>query len=168
MSDQKKPDAPAPSNQKTLVVVVNNQERIELIGIPGNDTAFLGTEVTSDRNRGLLPGLNLVDGKALADCRKNPLFDAKFTSNIPRSVAREAQSENVGLPLLVQGKEVPAVAPFSKLSDGEARELATKICSEELAQVLLNSGEGRSEVRAVLQQRLEFLKTGSQPAESAS
>jgi hypothetical protein len=168
MSDPKKDAAPAAATppQKTLVVLVNNQERVELIGVPGNETTFLGTEITSQRGRGLLPGVNLVEPTALAGCRENKLFDAKFSTAIPKSVAREAMSENVGQPMLVQGKEVPMISPFSKLSSPEAMELAKKINDEELL-VLLISLEGKDEVRRELNNQLVVLRTGA-PAEAVA
>lgn len=170
MSDPKKdapPATPAPATPtKTVVLLVNNQERIEIMGIPGNETSFLGTELSSQKGRGLLPGVNFVDGAQLAECRKNKLFNDKFTAKIPKSLAREANSEIFGKVMLVQGREVPAENPLKPFPGEEALGLVEQINDEELV-VLLIDAEARDDVRAKLRGRLTLLRTGT-PQEDAA
>ncbi len=166
MSDPKKEAAPAAAPTKNVVLLINNQERIELVGIPGNETSFLGTEISSQRGRGLLPGVNFVDPEQLVACRVNKLFDAKFTNKIPKSLAREANQEIFGKVMLIQGREVPAASPLKPFSSTEAVELVEQINDEELVITLIEA-EARDDVRAKLRSRLTLLRTGT-PQEDAA
>jgi hypothetical protein len=133
----------------TVVVLLNNQPRLELIQLPG----------TNEMLR-IMPGLNLMPSDTLRELRKNPSFETKFSTKIVASRAQEAADLRVGSPMLEQGKEVPERAPFSKLPDPEARELVSRLNDEELLERILQH-EGRSEIRAALEERKKFLKTGT-------
>lgn len=147
MSEIKTAEKPAAGT--TSVILINNQARLELIQQPGSDKML---QITT--------GLNLMKPEDLRALRENPAFDVKFTTKIVASRAKEAEFLKVGLFMLEQGKEVPANAPFSKLADQEARELVDRINDEDLLEELLRR-EGRSEIRAAMEERKKFLKTGS-------
>lgn len=154
MSEQaqaKKPEQSTP----TLVIVTNNQERLETIHVPA-DCPSGGGELMS-----LVPGVNLVNSDALKWCRKNKQFDGKFTTNIPRHVADEARSAREGQPLLVQGKEVPAKSPLAKLSSQEAIDIVKDTNTEELL-VQLKTDEHREDVRSAILNRVDLLKRGGE------
>lgn len=138
------------------VIVTNNEERLHTIHVPGSD----GQELLS-----LLPGTNVIRDETLRACRTNKLFDAKFSEKIQKSVAPEAVSERVGQPVLVQGKNVPAKTPLSVMDDEEALALVKDATTEDVLH-LFRAGEGRSEVRAAIDDQLKLLQTGGQQAEA--
>ena len=109
-------------------IVINNREalvqgQMQPIGKDSRGVPLLGPLMT------LIPGLNLVDSVQLAEIRKNPGFDANFTSKIPHSPAQEQNPEKSGKPILevmlaAPGKdgkraplEVEDKAPLAKLSE---------------------------------------------------
>lgn len=156
MSDPKndKPkDAPKADHPK--VIVINNEERLHTMNVP-NKAVIAGEPGDLIV---LMPGLNIVDYESLKACRTNPAFDAKFTGKIPRHKAPECVSERVGQPYLVEGPRVPAVAPLSVLRDEEAEAMVAEATTVELLHYL-NTGEGRTNVRAKIEDRIRFLETG--------
>jgi hypothetical protein len=118
--------------EKTVTVVVNNREGLEIFQLPhrGSDKhgrVILGPTVT------LLPGLNLLETEELAALREHPLFVKKLTLAIPKSKAPEQKAERVGRPYLEIGKELPAAYPLAKLPIPEALGLVEEANELQLA-----------------------------------
>lgn len=147
----KKPNDPV----YPFVLVINNEERLHTIHVPGKDGKPSETLLC------LLPGVNMIDRLTLESCRKNPMFDAKFSSKIERHVAREAVSERVGEMILIQSKYVPEKIPLTPLTGEEALAIVADTTTEELLEIFL-SGESRPEIRAAIDDRKRLLRTGSE------
>lgn len=154
MSEQtavpKSKEASPAAQQHLVAIVVNNQELMETMMVPGDSSQAVLV---------LMPGLNLVDLHVLQACMGSKGFEAKFKTLVPRQMAREAQLEHVGEPMLIRGRDVLSAAPLSKIPDEEAHALVKRIDTEDLVLRLLAS-EGRSEIRAALEARRIFVNTG--------
>lgn len=157
MSEPQKKSEPV---QHPLVVVINNEERVHTIHVPGPDGK------ATEELLVLLPGVNLVKAELLKACRGNKQFADKFTTKIPRHVALEARSEREGKPILVQGKAVPERVPLAVLTDDEARELIEEATTTEVL-LQFRDGESRGELRALIDDRIRLLETGNAETEAA-
>jgi hypothetical protein len=154
------PTTEAKPKPKTVTVVINNREGLEVAQLPhrGHDNhkrIIFGEVVT------FLPGLNLVPTETLNILRQNPAFEAKFKNKIPNSRAPEQRPERVGKPILELGKELPDDdRPLSALSVPEALALVSEANEEQLAS--FKKGENREEVRDLVNARIEELNAASQ------
>jgi hypothetical protein len=147
-----------PQNQqpeKTVTVVINNREALELVQLPHRGSDKHGRPMLGELLR-LTAGVNLVDSTTLATLMKNELFAAKFTTKIARSPAPEQNPERVGRTVLELGPVLPASRSFAKL-DGEQ---AQKLIEETLDTDLLEkwrSEDTRDGMRLGLQKRIDAL-----------
>jgi hypothetical protein len=165
MSDPKNETKPEtkPKVDHPKVLVINNEERLNTMHVPSK-------QVIAGEPGDLLvlmPGVNIVDAEAIKACRANPKFDLFFKTKIPRHVAKEAVSERVGQPILVEGPRVPAHAPLSVLTDEEAEMYVEEASTVELLNVF-RIGEGRQTVRAKIDDRIRHLETGGGEIEAST
>ncbi len=149
--------AQPPVQEKTVTVVINNREGIEIVQFPHRGKDNHGRVMIGDQLV-LLPGLNLVDTEQLAVLMKNELFAAKFTTKIPRSLAPEQNPERMGRPVLVRGKDLPAYLPLSKLTPQEAIDIVEEANEEQLPR--FKADETRESVLRAILKRIDELATG--------
>lgn len=144
---------------RTKTIVINNREslvigQMPLIGKDATGAPIVGEAVI------FVPGLNLVDTEKLKVLRSNKQFNMNFTTKIPKTPAPEQNQEKVGEFILVAVKEVPEKAPLAKLPDAEAAQMIDETLSVPLLQGFLES-EGRSELRALIQNKMTQINTGA-------
>lgn len=145
------------------IIVINNHEGMEMIHVPCALPKDKDGKVLNHDPQGplmvLVPGVNIVSKADLDACRTNPNFESKFSTKIPRHVARECVSERVGQTFLKLGKLVPERAPLSVLDLEEAVEIIEDSNTVELLN-LLKAGEGRDTLRAAIDDRIKLIETG--------
>lgn len=146
------PEKPA---DKTVTVVINNREGLEIIQMPyrGKDAhgrLMPGGEVI------LIPGLNLVDTDKVNVLMKNELFAAKFTTILPM-LKGEEKHERAGQPILVKGPELPTKRPLSSLGDSDAVALVGEANEEQLRQ--FEADDLRDAVKRAIAARMKVLES---------
>lgn len=150
------------------IQIINNQQGLDLIHVPpkyqrpergAKETTIappLGPLVR------LVPGMNLVDSDVVKELRKNPGFDAKFSTVIEASPAPEQNPECVGKFMLVQGIEVDEKAPLAKLTLAAAKAMIGETFVASMLQDWI-AEETRPIVRRALDSQIKQLSTPSAP-----
>lgn len=118
----------SPSTQEpeknTVTVVINNQERLEIIQLPalkGKGGLSPGPTIK------LIPGVNFPDTKLWEQAKQNPGVQWKLKEKIKPSRAPEQNPEMVGHVMLVERGVVSADNPLSALEDSDAIALIDEI-----------------------------------------
>lgn len=152
---------------KVKVQVINNQECQVQVHAPLRGKAKEAHEKNQTGNKvvphgellTLIPGMNLVDRELLTVLRdQDTVFASMFSTRIPRGRAAEHNPERQGQFMLVEGIEVDARAPLSKLDSRQALEMVGETLSEDMLERWLTQ-DPRAEVRELISERLKELRT---------
>jgi hypothetical protein len=159
--------------------IVNNREGLEIGQLPSTMKDASGRPLLAGIVT-LLPGLNLIDSEAVNTLRKNPGFEAKFTTKIEPGMAPEHALERTGSPILelvhfdkkVDGKVVKVPVdnlddelPLAKLTDEQCKILVEQVLVGETLRSW-GKAEARPSVRLIIEKQIE--KIGSAPGNPAT
>lgn len=150
-----------------LTIVINNREGMEITRMPSTMKDHRGVPLLGDTVT-FIPGVNLIDSETLKTLRENKLFDAKFSTKIPRSAGPDANPEKVGEKVLVVAWQANDKAPGLKdIPDKKACELISETFSTKTLDHWL-SEEARPDVRVAIMNQQTALRTGQHPDHKAT
>lgn len=139
-------------------IVINNKEALVIGQLPSEMKDSRGVPLRGEIMV-FIPGVNLVDTAKLKALRANKLFDAHFSTKIPRSAAPEQNPEKVGHPILKVAKELNEKMSFKDIPAQDAIALIEETFTTAILDRWL-ADEGRNDVRAAIMSQKDFLATG--------
>ena len=156
--ETKKPETADPKAGRTLTVVKNNLEALQVMQLPPvgkdfNGHARLGGQVI------LIPGINLVPTEDLNTLLENPSIADRFTEKIALGMAPEHNREKTGHAYLEKGKTLPMKHPLGGLGEEEAKSLIKETLSDDLLRGWQRE-EIRPDVRGAITLQIEANSAG--------
>lgn len=175
MAEDKKDDEKKAAKKPTVREVTNNTERQINLQLPPPEksdeekkaddaarAAGRAVPISLDLPLRLMPGLNLVPVEVWERAKKNQLgAPLLMKTKIEPSPAPEANPENVGKMMLVEGQELDAASPLKALSTDAARERVKEMLDGATLRAWMKD-EARAEVRRAIEKQIEAIEASGE------